>query len=121
LPAALQAWQALDYSGALAAVWGLIRDANAFIESREPWKLHKSGDADGTAAVLGDCLEALRVVALLASPVIPRAGAELWSRLGLEGSPGDQRLPDAAEWGLGPAGTKLEKGDPLFPRIEPSE
>jgi methionyl-tRNA synthetase len=68
--------------------------------------------------VLGDCLEALRIVALLASPVIPRAAGELWRRLGLDGSPADQRLPEAGAWGLGPTGTSLEKGDPLFPRIE---
>jgi methionyl-tRNA synthetase len=68
--------------------------------------------------VLGDCLEALRIVALLASPVIPNAAAELWGRLGLPGRPEDARLPDAAAWGQLPAGASLEKGDPLFPRKE---
>ncbi len=66
--------------------------------------------------MLGDCLESLRIVALLASPVIPNAAAELWRRLGLSGRPEDQRLPDAAAWGLLPAGAPLEKGEPLFPR-----
>ena len=66
--------------------------------------------------MLGDCLEALRIVALLASPVIPNAAAELWRRLGLPGRPEDQRLPDAAAWGQLPAGATLEKGEPLFPR-----
>jgi len=68
--------------------------------------------------VLGDCLEALRIVALLASPIVPAACRELWRRLGLDGTPEDQRLPAAGEWGLGPSGTTLEKGDPLFPRID---
>jgi methionyl-tRNA synthetase len=108
----------LDYSGAFEAVWGLIRDANAYIEDSEPWKLNKAGDAGGTAAVIGDCLEALRVVALLASPVIPGACRALWERLGFDGAPEDQRLPDAAAWGLGPVGTTLDKGSPLFPRID---
>jgi methionyl-tRNA synthetase len=61
------------------------------------------------------------VVALLASPLIPRAAAELWRRLGLEGGPADARLPDAAAWGGLPAGARLEKGEPLFPRIEAAE
>jgi methionyl-tRNA synthetase len=60
----------------------------------------------------------LRIVALLASPIIPRAAAELWRRLGLPGRPEEQRLPDAAAWGLLPAGSPLDKGAPLFPRIE---
>jgi methionyl-tRNA synthetase len=108
----------LDYSAAYFAVWELIRAANSYIEDQEPWKLHKAGDVDAVARVLGDCVETLRLVALLASPVIPGACGELWRRLGLDGSPEDQRLPEAAGWGLGPAGTSLRKGDALFPRIE---
>ncbi len=107
----------LDYAGACGAIWDLIGAANSFIEDTEPWKLHKAGDP-AVAGVIGDCLEALRVIALLASPVIPNASGELWSRLGLPGTPEGQRLPEAAAWGLGPVGTPLRKGDPLFPRLE---
>jgi methionyl-tRNA synthetase len=99
-------------------VWELIRATNAFIEERQPWALQKAGDADAVAAVLGDCLEALRIVALLASPLIPRAASDLWHRLGLTGRPEEERLPAAAAWGLLPAGSPLDKGSPLFPRME---
>ena len=112
------AFERLDIASAFAAVWELIGAANAYIEDAKPWALNKAGDTAATAAVIGDCLEALRVVALLASPAIPRASAELWRRLGLRGSPVDQRLPDAVAWGGLPAGASLEKGAPLFPRIE---
>jgi methionyl-tRNA synthetase len=109
----------LDFSGGFAAVWQLIKDTNAYIEDRQPWALHKSGDAEATTAVLGDCLEALRIVALLASPVIPHAAAELWRRLGLPGAPEDQRVPEVATWGsAATAGNVLEKGTSLFPRID---
>src|SRR5439155_7862451 len=111
----------LDFAGGFGAVWDLIRAANAYIEDRAPWALQKAGDSAAVAAVLGDCLEALRIVALLASPIIPDAAGELWRRLGLPGVPGDQRLPEAAAWGGLPAGSPLEKGDPLFPRIETDE
>ena len=99
-------------------MWDLIRATNSYIEEQQPWALHKSGDADAVAAVLGDCLEALRIVALLASPLIPRAARELWRRLGLPGTPEGQRLPVAAGWGGLPAGSLLDKGEPLFPRID---
>ena len=112
------AFERLDIASAFAAVWELIGAANAYIEDAKPWALNKAGDSAATAAVIGDCLETLRVVALLASPAIPRASAELWRRLGLPGSPTDQRLPDAVAWGGLPAGASLEKGAPLFPRIE---
>ena len=108
----------LDYSNGFGAVWDLIGATNSYIEDRQPWALNKAGDAAQTAAVLGDCLEALRLVALLASPLIPRATAELWRRLGDSTPVTDERLPDAAGWGLLPAGAALDKGAPLFPRIE---
>jgi methionyl-tRNA synthetase len=108
----------LDYASGFGAVWELIRHTNSYIEEQQPWALHKAGDTVAVAAVLGDCLEALRVVALVASPLIPRAAAELWRRLGLAGAPEEQRLPQAAEWGGLSAGAPLEKGAPLFPRIE---
>ena len=80
-------------------MWELIRHTNSYIEDQQPWALNKAGDTAAVAAVLGDCLEALRVVALLASPLIPRAAGELWRRLGLAGTPEEQRLPEAAAWG----------------------
>jgi methionyl-tRNA synthetase len=106
----------LEYSAAYFHLWELIRAANSYIEDQEPWKLHKAGETDAVAGILGDCLETLRVVAVLASPAIPNACRELWGRLGLEGAPEDQRLPDAAQWSGAPAGTPLVKGDALFPR-----
>jgi methionyl-tRNA synthetase len=107
-------WAAVQPSRALEATWRLIREANAHLEAHEPWKLDPGPEVD---AVLGDALEALRVVAVLASPAVPRTSAEIWRRIGLPGSPADQALPDAATWGGYPGGLPVEKGAPLFPRI----
>jgi methionyl-tRNA synthetase len=43
--------------------------------------------------VLGDALEVLRIVALLASPALPATCAEIWRRIGLPGAPDEQSLP----------------------------
>ena len=110
--------QRLDFAGGFGAVWELIGATNAYIEESAPWALNKEGNAAEVARVLGDCLEALRLIALLAAPLIPGAAGQLWSRLGLPGGPEDQRLPEAAAWGLLPAGLTLERGAPLFPRLE---
>jgi methionyl-tRNA synthetase len=92
-----------------------VRETNAYLEANEPWKAEPGPDVD---AVLGDALEALRIVAVLASPAIPNTTAELWRRIGLPGAPDDQRLPGAAAWGQYPGGLPVEKGEPLFPRIQ---
>jgi methionyl-tRNA synthetase len=109
------AWQALQPSVALEATWRLLRETNAHLEANEPWKAEPGPEVDG---VLGDALEVLRIVAVLASPAVPRACVELWRRIGLPGQPSEQRLPEAAIWGGYPGGLPVEKGGPLFPRID---
>ena len=113
LAAATAAWARPAPSEALESTWRLIREANAYLEANEPWKAEPGADVD---AVMGDALEALRIVALLASPAMPSACAEIWRRLGLPGRPDDQVLPAAASWGGYPGGLPVEKGSPLFPR-----
>ena len=100
-------------SEALEATWQLIREANAYLEANEPWKLEPGPEVD---AVLGTGIEALRIVAVLSSPAVPAASAEIWRRLGLPGRPEEQRLPESAVWGGYPGGLAVEKGTPLFPR-----
>jgi methionyl-tRNA synthetase len=111
---AAAAWERVAPSEALEATWRLIREANAYLEANEPWKMDPGPAVE---AVLGDALEVLRLVALLASPAIPGSCAELWSRLGLPGSPEGQRLPAAAAWGGYPGGLPVRKGPSLFPRL----
>jgi methionyl-tRNA synthetase len=113
--AAADAWERFQPAEALEATWRLIREANAHLEAHEPWKAEPGPAVDG---VLGDALEVLRLVAVLASPAIPSTCREVWRRIGLDGSPADQLLPGAAEWGGYPGGLAVEKGAPLFPRIQ---
>jgi methionyl-tRNA synthetase len=112
---AAEAWERVQPSLALEATWRLIRETNALLEATEPWKADPGPEVDG---VLGDALEALRIVAVLASPAVPAACREVWRRIGLDGAPEEQRLPEAAAWGHYPGGRPVEKGDPLFPRLD---
>ena len=107
------AWRTLQPSRALEATWGLIRATNAYLEANEPWKAEPGPHVNG---VMGDALEALRIVAILASPAIPDTAQQVWERIGLPGSVSEQRLPEAAAWGGYPGSTTIVKGEPLFPR-----
>ncbi|MBL6629515.1 MAG: methionine--tRNA ligase [Actinomycetota bacterium] len=107
-------WDAVSPSRALEATWGLIRATNAHLEANEPWKTDPGAEVD---AVMGDALEALRIIAVLTHPAVPGTAAQIWERLGMPGDLVDQRLPDAVSWGGYPGGTTIVKGDPLFPRI----
>jgi len=107
------AWRRVAPSEALDATWSILRETNAALEAAEPWRAEPGPEVDG---ILGDALEVLRLVAILAYPAIPGACEELWRRIGLTGSPGDERLPAAADWGGYPGGIEVVTGDPLFPR-----
>ncbi|CAB4340010.1 unannotated protein [freshwater metagenome] len=67
-------------------------------------------------AVMGDALEVLRIVSILATPAMPVTCAEIWKRIGLSGSPVDAGVAGAT-WGGYPGGLPVVKGDGLFPRI----
>ena len=110
---AADAWHTLQPSRALEATWGLIRATNAYLEANEPWKAEPGAHVNG---VMGDALEALRIVAILASPAIPDTAQQVWERIGLPGNVSQQRLPEAAVWGRYPGSTTIAKGEPLFPR-----
>ena len=80
------AWADVPPPIALEATWRLIRETNAHLETNEPWKAEPGPEVD---AVLGDALEALRIVAVLASPGHARRTAhEVWRRIGLDGPAG---------------------------------
>jgi methionyl-tRNA synthetase len=109
----------LALSRALAAVWDVVDRANGYLVEKEPWAL--AGDQGNRAelsSVLYAAAEVLRVLAVLISPAMPRAAVRLWDQLGIEGPLAAERLPKAAEWGGLPSGTRIRRGEALFPRLE---
>jgi methionyl-tRNA synthetase len=109
----------LALSQALGAVWDIVGRANQYLVEREPWKIVKD-DArrDEVGGILYTAAETLRILAVLTSPIMPRAAATLWSELGIAEPLAAQRLPDAARWGSLAPGARTSKGDALFPRLD---
>jgi methionyl-tRNA synthetase len=110
---AARAWGSFAPQAALESAWRLIRETNAELEASEPWR---SDPGPAVDAVMGSALESLRIVSLLAWPAMPGACEEIWARIGLDGSPATERLPEAARWGRYPGGRPVKVGPPLFPR-----
>jgi methionyl-tRNA synthetase len=106
-------------SPALGSVWDIVDRANGYLVEREPWALAKDDSRrEELAAVLYGSAEVLRILAVLVSPAMPQAAARLWAQLGIEEPLEEQRLPDAARWGGLRPGTRVRRGDALFPRLE---
>jgi methionyl-tRNA synthetase len=114
-----EALERLAFHEALDAVDAIVRQANGYLVETAPWKLAKEPDTDRRVnAILYSSAEVLRLLAVLLSPFTPGASGRLWTSLGIRSSLADQRLPAAGRWGGLEPGTRVSKGDPLYPRID---
>jgi methionyl-tRNA synthetase len=98
---------------ALAAVFGVVAEANRYFAGQEPWALRKT-DPARMETVLHTTAETIRRVAILCQPYIPGAAAKLLDLLAV---PADKRsFADIADDDALVAGTKLPAPEPVFPR-----
>jgi len=85
-----------------------VRNINKYIEHMAPWKLVKE-DLKSAGTVLYTGAEALRICAVLLSPIMPQRIQILLSVLNTESVD--------RNWGGLKSGTRLGEHKPLFPRI----
>ncbi len=115
-----QLMEDMQYNKAFKAVWAFIGRTNKYIDETMPWVLAKDaneGDAERLEAVMYHLAESLRIIAVLVDPVIPTGAPKIWEQLGLQGFT-QAMLDDVRTFGALPTGTKVVKGDPIYPRFE---
>jgi methionyl-tRNA synthetase len=110
-----------QFSRALEVAWGLVAAVDKYIVENEPWALGERQDEESRsrlATILYTSAEALRIVTVLAHPVIPDATARIWAQLGL----GDIRKFPLSDlrWGQLQLSTKLGAVEAVFPRADKS-
>jgi methionyl-tRNA synthetase len=115
---------------ALAELWEFVGGANRVVDAEKPWELAKAaknGDEAASArlrSVLGDLIEACRLVGLAAAPYMPSIAPKVLGQLGYAfdyGADGNGGPPilDELAWGAraGEPG-HVSSPEPLFPRLE---
>jgi methionyl-tRNA synthetase len=111
LPARFDAW---ELTGALDAIWDVVRELNRHVERTKPWQLAKDGADAELDEALYDLADGLRVVAVCLWPYLPETAPKILQALGQsEGVSWEVSRPGAAAEadGIGPSA-------PLFPRVE---
>ena len=73
---------ALDFHGALDAIWEVLRGLNTHIEHTKPFKLAKT-DMARCEAVLSDIVSSLRIVGGWLDPFMPHTAAKIQMQLGV--------------------------------------
>ncbi|SMO81426.1 methionine--tRNA ligase [Melghirimyces algeriensis] len=116
-----KAMDQLQFSVALGSIWELVRGTNRYLEETMPWELAKNPDQkDRLGSVLYHVVESLRMVSILIQPFLVETPARMWKCLGL--SEGEATSWDSLyHFGSYPAGTSIQKGKPLFPRLDVEE
>ncbi|MQY29850.1 Methionine--tRNA ligase [Nocardia sp. RB56] len=99
---------------ALEAIWLTLGETNRYFSAQQPWALAKAGEKGREGTVLYVTLEVLRIVSILAQPVIPGSAGKILDLLGQTGrSFADVATPLVA-------GTSLPEPEVVFPKyLEP--
>jgi methionyl-tRNA synthetase len=114
----------------LPALWSFVDMANRLVDAEKPWDLNKAakGGDDKAAArlgeVLGDLVEACRLVGLAAAPFMPNTAPRVLAQLGFDypyapDGNGGPAILDELRWGAHAADSgRVSTPEPLFPRID---
>lgn len=98
---------------ALAAIFGVVAEANRYFASREPWALKKT-DPARMETVLYVTAEVIRRIGILCQPFIPGSAAKLLDILAVPANKRD--FSDLADGGELRPGTDLPAPQAVFPR-----
>jgi methionyl-tRNA synthetase len=116
-----EAMEKMEFSVALSSIWQLVSRTNKYIDETQPWNLAKTEENKAKlASVMVHLAETLRRIAVLLQPFLTRTPKEIFKQLGIT----DETLQtweSLEQFGMIPSGTKVEKGQPIFPRLEIEE
>ena len=103
----------LAFSMALEDIWQLVRRTNKYIDETMPWVLAKE-DMPRLNTVLYNLIESIRIINQLLEPFLSHTVKRIEEQIGIENLGWDS----ARVFGLYPTGTKVQKKENLFPRLD---
>ncbi|CAH2215144.1 methionine--tRNA ligase [Tepidibacter aestuarii] len=109
----------LQFSEALEEIFKVVRRSNKYIDETMPWALAKDEEKqDELDTVLYNLTEAIRIVSVLISPFMNETSNKIYKQLGINDQPDILTWESTHEFGQIKEGTKVSKGEVLFPRID---
>jgi methionyl-tRNA synthetase len=106
-----------EYVRVLSDIWEFIGAVNKYLDQKAPWSLARDGKKEEFDSIMFNVFEAIRNIAILISPFMPKVSEYLLNSLGLDlGSSLKKEALDG--WGKLRTDWKIPEVKPLFPRIE---
>lgn len=111
----LEAMEGLEFQRALEAAWELLAAVDGYVTEKAPWSVFKAeGASPRLSRIVYNCLESLRLVAVMASPVLPSTAQKVFEALNV-----DEHGRKELRWGMLPVSVPLGPDPgPLFPRVD---
>jgi methionyl-tRNA synthetase len=111
-------YESYKFSQALEKIWSLIAAWDKYLAAEKPWTYAEdASQRERLARTLSTAAEALRIISILAHPVLPNATQKIWQQLGRPERLEDQRI-DQVKWGSAPGETRIGKLEAIFPRVD---
>ncbi len=115
---ARECYSSFSLRKACQVVMELAQKGNVYFDSKQPWKLAKDPEKRGELeTTLACCLDCLKALAVISSPILPETADKLWEMLGYETSMSDLGWQAGVEIPI-PTGQQLRKPQILFQKIE---
>jgi len=109
----------LQFNLALVEIWKTISRTNKYIDETMPWILAKdTSNKDRLGDVLYNLAESIRIVSVLIQPFMPETPKKIWHQLGIEEKEEFVSWESTKNWGIYAEGTRVNKDDVIFPRID---
>ncbi|WP_020062161.1 methionine--tRNA ligase [Bacillus sp. 123MFChir2] len=112
------AMENMEFSVALSTIWQLVSRTNKYIDETQPWVLAKDeSNREKLASVMAHLAEVLRQTAILLMPFLTETPGKIFEQIGIT----DEEYKtwnSLSTIGCIPVGTKVVKGQPVFPRLE---
>lgn len=113
-----EAMENMEFSVALTNIWQYVSRTNKYIDETQPWVLAKDESRnEELASVMAHLAESLRQVGILLKPFLTQTPAKIFAQLGLTNE-SILTWDSLSEFGAINEGTKVQKADPIFPRLE---
>ncbi|MFZ3578507.1 methionine--tRNA ligase [Virgibacillus sp. DJP39] len=111
----------MQFSVVLSEIWKLVSRTNKYIDETEPWVLAKDDSKkERLGNVMAHLTDSLRIIGVMLQPFLTESPNEIFRQIGIT----DEKYK---EWesiytlGQIKEGTRVIKGEPIFPRLDVEE
>lgn len=116
-----EAMEDMEFSVALASIWQYVSRTNKYIDETQPWALAKDENKRAElASVMTHLAESIRHIAVLLQPFLTRTPEKIFAQIGVKEDV-LKTWESTTRFNMLKEGTKVEKGEPMFPRLDREE